>query len=180
MQTVLGLDISSKTIGWGWLGVEEQEIKLLEHGHIKPLKSGKYSLVERLFQVAKDIDALCTRLKPDIVAIEEITQFMPNKSSAKTIIALAVFNRVASLQTFITTKKVPQYYYPISIRSKIAKFYNTGKLTKEDMPALLNKKLGFVINYSKKDNSIRDFTYDEADGVSVGLTALITANKLVK
>ncbi len=180
MQTILGLDVSSSTIGWGYLSIDGSTIKLLEHGHIKPPKSGKYSLVERLFKTSQDIDVLCKRLNPDLVVIEEITQFMPHRSSAKTIIALAVFNRVVSLQTYISTTKLPTYLYPISIRSKIAKFYKTEKLAKEDMPGLLEKELGFKLSYNKKDNSIRNITYDEADGVAVGLASLIVINKLVK
>jgi len=57
-NTVLGLDCSTATIGWGLLTLEEQP-KLLKYGHIKPMESKHGSLIERLENTFDRISALC-------------------------------------------------------------------------------------------------------------------------
>ena len=179
MIKVLGIDCSSSTIGWALLGVDGYEIKLLEHGHIKPPKKDKCSLIERLDIVSSDIKVLCDRLKPDHSVVEDIIQFMPRRSSATTIIMLAVFNRAVSLQLYRSISKVPLFLLPVSIRSRISKFLGITKIDKEDIPKILQDYFGkafFTIEYKAKGKNKGKpiiTVFDEADACAAAWAGII-------
>ena len=115
-KTVLGLDCSSKTVGWGLLSFDP--IAVVAHGHFNPLPS-KYDFMKRLSNVFDCIEELCNELQPNTIAVEDIIQHMsgPSKSMAQTITILAAFNRVASLSAWRKTNDV--YFYPVSTIIKI-------------------------------------------------------------
>lgn len=180
MQTILGIDCSSTTIGWALLGVDNNKIKLLEHGHIKPPKK-EVPLVERLDVVTKDIALLCNKLNPNFTIIEEITQFMKGKTSANTIITLAVFNRAVALQLYRSVKAPPLFLLPISIRTRIKRFLGrTEPIEKEEIPKILQDYFGKsffnIVGYKKhgknKGQPIVE-TYDEADAVAAAWAGVI-------
>lgn len=179
MKTILGLDCSSTTIGWAVLGVDDSGIKLIDHGNIKPPKKDECSIVERLDIVSKDIDALCSRVNPDNIIIEDIIQFMGKASTANTIITLAVFNRTIALQVYRTTGKIPEFLLPVSVRAKLRKFLTLDKLEKEDIPAELQKYFGkafFTVSVKTKGKFKGQpviTTYDEADAVAAAWAGII-------
>lgn len=180
MKTILGIDSGSKTIGYGFLGIEEDKVQLIEHGNIKTLDKDKHSIVERLDHISKQIELLCEKLKPDHVLIEDIIQFMQKRTTANTIITLAVFNRVISLQVYRSTGKIPIYLLPISIRTRIKKIFNLEKTPeKEEIPNLLQNYFGKtffkIVGYKKRGKNAGQpiiSTYDEADAVAAGLAGL--------
>lgn len=187
MQKILGLDCSSTTVGWALLGIENGSIVIVEHGNIKPLNKEKFSIVERLDDISKRIDLLCKRLDPTFIIIEDIVQYMQNKTSANTIILLALFNRVIALQIYRTTHKLPLFLLPISIRSKIKRFLKmTNKIDKEDIPDILQKYFGKtffkIVGYKKRGKNKGQpviEVYDEADACFAAWAGIIELN-LVK
>ncbi len=181
MKKVLGLDISSSTIGFALLSADNGEIKLLEHGHIKPPKKDKYSIVERLDIVSKDIELLCNRLQPEHIIIEDLIQYMPNRTSANTIITLAIFNRMVALQVFKTTGKIPEFLLPISVRAILKNFLKLSKkIDKEEIPQILQEFFGKsffqVVKYKKsgknKGQPVVE-VLDESDACAVAWAGII-------
>jgi len=186
MKKVLGLDVSSTTIGWGLLGIKDHNIVILEHGNIKPPKKNNFSIVERLYIVSKEIELLCQRLMPDYIVIEDLLQYMKNKTSANTIITLAVFNRAVALQTYKTTNKLPLFLLPISVRTCIKKFLKMQvKIEKEQIPDILQNYFGKtffkIVGYKKqgknKGQPIIE-VFDEADACAAAWAGIIKLNLL--
>lgn len=181
METILGLDASSSCVGWAFMGVENGKIHLISHGNIKPLGKDGYSIVERLDALAKDISALCERLNPKYTIIEEIIQFMKSKTSANTIITLAVFNRTAAVQLYRSTGRVPLFLLPTSVRARIRKFLQRKEeISKEDIPTILQdyfgktffKLVGYKQRGKNKGQPIVE-VYDESDACAVAWAGLI-------
>lgn len=173
-ETVLGLDCSTATIGWGLVTLES-EPKLLQFGHIKPLESKRGSLVERLDDTFDRITELCEQLKPNIVAVEEIKKFMKGMSSAQTITILAGFNRVISLAAYKVSKNL-RYYDESEIRKILKEKYlrKSDKVGKEDMPNLIRRFLwGDFQGPLNTKGEMATETYDEADGIAVGWSCVI-------
>lgn len=163
--SVLGLDCSSSTIGWGLI---TSELRLAAYGHIKPLNN-KYPIVERLSDTYNRISALCVELKPTYVAIEDIFMYMKGKSQAKTIVVLASFNRIAALAAYHNSQNV--YFYSVhEIRKSIKDLALKSKkiISKDEMPNIITEKLdhGFSFLKNKLGNVAKE-TYDEADGIAV-------------
>ena len=180
MQTILGIDCSSSTIGWALLSVDGDSLQIVEHGNIKPPGRDECTLIERLQAVSLSIDALCVRLKPDHSVVEDIIQFMKNKTSANTIIMLAVFNRVVALQIYNSTGKVPLFLLPVSIRARIRKFLSLEKIDKEDIPNILQNYFGKtffkIVKYRTRGKNKGEpiiEVYDEADACAAAWAGAI-------
>lgn len=181
MKTILGLDVSSSCIGYALVRVVEDEIELVVHGHINPPKKDEVSLIQRLDAVSKEIENLCAKYTPDYTIVEEIAQYMQGKTSANTIITLAVFNRAVALQVFKSTGKVPLFLLPISIRTRIKKFLGrVEQIEKEDIPDILQDYFGKtffkVVGYKKRGKNKGQpivEVYDEADAVAAAWAATI-------
>jgi Holliday junction resolvasome RuvABC endonuclease subunit len=166
--SVLGLDCSSKTIGWG-LVVSNKEPTLVAYGHFKPL-GPKHPMIVRLDGVYKKIIELCNELKPTCVAVEDIITFMKGKSTAQTVTVLTAFNRVASLAGYHDSKGVD--FYSVHQVRKIIKMMNPdikNTISKEDMPDIIIKHLEPQFEKMfKKTGDEAEETCDEADGIAVG------------
>lgn len=162
-KSVLGFDVSSKTVGWGLISNDG----LHAYGHIRPLPS-KFSLLERLNDLFDKINLLCVELSPSIISIEDITLFMRNKSTAKTITTLATFNRLVAISAYRVVKDV-KFYHVATIRRIIKESIGVHqKIMKEDIPQLIQEflepKFSDVI---KRGGGRAVQTYDEADGIAV-------------
>lgn len=163
---ILSLDISSTTVGYAVLNVIHKQVKLIEVGFIKPSKQG--SLFDRLASLKKEMLAVIAKYKPDEICIEEIAQFIPRKSTANTIITLAVFNRMVGLLAYEQLKKAPHYFPVMTIRHGLKKTLKAPD--KEQMPALVESYLKIKIpRRIKKTGRVADELYDQADAISVGL-----------
>jgi Holliday junction resolvasome RuvABC endonuclease subunit len=168
MSKVLGMDISSTTIGWCSLFVDDSsnEIKFLDAGYIKPIKDG--TIIERIVHTRDKLLEIINKYSPDYIGIEDIIKFMKGKSRADTIIMLTTFNRMVCLLSYDFLKKPPQLFNVMTIRHGL----KTNKILpkKEDMPELVAKHLGITFPYEKnKKNKIKEESYDTADGVAVAL-----------
>jgi len=164
--TVLGLDCSSSTVGWGIVSIENNTIHLLAHGHFKPLGSENPEL-ERLQDTWTHIVELCQTFKPNYVSIEDIFLFMKGKSQARTITVLTAFNRTAGLAAYQTMGNV-SFYSVHQIRNIIKTCCGIKEvIQKDDMPKTIRSFLSprFVDMINKKGN-IGIETFDEADGIA--------------
>lgn len=180
---VLGLDISSTTIGIGLLNYDvlTKETNLLSAEFYSPPKLG--STYERLKRTENDIQNILDRLQPDIVAIEDIL-FFAKKSTMRTLILLGIFNRQVgfTVSKWLVSDSSQSDYgqeepilFPVAtIRATLRKIFNQKEIEKENIPHLLQQIFPNFpiskISKGKKIGKLTKETYDMADGVSVALT----------
>lgn len=181
---ILGLDVSSTTTGYSILEIDAyNNVKLLIHDHIKPMKKEDGELIERLNEISNDIKKICDKYKPNYIGIEEITEYMPGKSSANTIITLAVFNRAVGLQCYKSTGILPLFTSPMGIRKAISNTFKFKRLDKEEMPSVVHYLFGAdnftyaVKKMGKNKGEASIETFDQADAVAVSLHYLIELKK---
>jgi Holliday junction resolvasome RuvABC endonuclease subunit len=164
---VMGFDCSSKTVGWGLLRLAGGPF-LAAHGHIRPLDS-RHGLMERLTDLYDRVDDLCARHRPLVIAVEDIALFMKGGgSTAGTITALAVFNRVAALAAFRRTGDVR--FYPVQTVRKLVRQAIARKRTigKNEMPDVIRRHLDpRFADVEKRGGGSAVQTLDEADGIAV-------------
>ena len=182
-KRVLGFDVSSSCIGYCALDfdIESQDIKYIKHGFYKPNKDGL--ILDRLMETKIHIAKTIKEYEADEIAIEDIISFMKNKSTAQTVITLAVFNRMVGISAYEALNKAPTLYNVMSIRHGL-------KLTKElpakeQMPEVIEKHLGIEFPYQykikrkTKEKVIAVESYDMADAFSVALYHARLACKLI-
>lgn len=139
---IMSLDISSSTIGWGVIEVQEDLSfpSLISYGHIKPTKKGV--LCERLLDGRNKFIKILKEQKPDAVIIEDYaSKFSKGKSSARTIVVLAVFNEGIKMTTVETANIIPISYPVATIRSVISKEFSEEVSDKEDVLSFCQKKI---------------------------------------
>jgi len=176
-KKVLGLDVSSQTVGWGLVRAGRRPA-LIAYGHIRPLPSSR-GLMERLDSLYDDIKRLCEELSPDVVAVEDCALFMHGrKSNAKTMMTLAVFNRVVSLAAYRKTGDVR--FYPVgSIRKAVRMASALDHAPhKEEIPGIIRRCLdGEFSDVEKRGGGTAVQTYDEADGIAAAWCAALDCGK---
>lgn len=168
LKKILGFDISSTTIGYCVLTIDEttKDIKFVSVDYLKPTKKG--TLIERLADTRDKIKKIIEDIKPDHISIEDIIMFIRGKSTANTIVTLALFNRMIGLLAYDYLKKMPSLLGVLAIRHGL-------KLTpdfpdKEEMPEIVAKHLGMKFPYQyNKNKKIKVESYDMADGIAVAL-----------
>jgi Holliday junction resolvasome RuvABC endonuclease subunit len=168
MTKVLGFDVSSTTIGWCVLDINQStgKIDFARASYIKPPKKG--GIIERIAKTRDEIWLIIDRVKPDYIGIENIISFMKGKSTAKTIIMLTTFNRMICLLAYDYLKKSPELFNVMSIRHGLKTSKDLPK--KEDMSDLVAQYLGITFPYEyNKKGKIKVESYDMADGVAVAL-----------
>ena len=167
MARVLGFDVSSTTIGYCVLDIDDNNQIHFEYAnYLKPAKKG--SIIERIVDTRNKIQSIIEQVKPDYIGVEDIIQFMQGKSTAKTIIMLTTFNRMIGLCAYDYLKKSPDLFSVMTIRHGL----KTGKdlPKKEDMPELVAKHLGITFPYEiNKKGKVKVESFDMADGVAVAL-----------
>ena len=165
---VLGFDVSSTTIGYCVLDVDltYNTITFVSASYLKPVKKG--SIIERIVDTRNKIQKIISDTEPDLIAIEDIIQFMKGASTAKTIIMLTTFNRMIGLAAYDYAGKVPELFSVMSIRHGLKTSKDLPK--KEDMPELVAKHLGIKFPYEiNKKGKVKVESFDMADGVAVAL-----------
>jgi Holliday junction resolvasome RuvABC endonuclease subunit len=173
MKKILGFDISSSTIGYGLIGFDDVETKIIEYGHLKPPGSEKGSLAFRALSASKMLKELLLKINPDYVAFEDYAnRFSEGRSSARTIIVLSVFNETSSMTCLETLGFEPIKYPAVTIRSSLSKIKGDKITSKEDAFDFICKNYpDFKLKY-KKTGKIKDECFDEADAIAVALTFL--------
>jgi Holliday junction resolvasome RuvABC endonuclease subunit len=164
-EKILGFDVSSSCIGYAVLEIEDNNIKFISCNYIKLIKKG--SIIERLADTRDKIKNIIEEVKPDYIGIEDIVQFMAGGSTAKTIIILSSYNRMAGLTSMDYLRKPPELFSVMTIRHSL-------KLTKvlpkkEEVLGLVEKHLGIIFpRVYKKGKEIKE-NYDMSDAVAVAL-----------
>jgi len=178
-KTILGFDISSTTVGWSIINImDDNSLQYVVSGYLKPSKKG--TIFDRLNDLKVKAEKIINTYKPTDIALEEIISYMPGKSSAKTIITLAVFNRTLGMAAFDYLNASPALLNVMSIRHGLKKTKDLP--SKDQMPELVASHLNidFPYQYNRK-NEIKTESYDEADGIAVALYyALKLSNNLPK
>ena len=171
MKTVLGLDISSSTIGWSILEYSDQAITLKEYGNIKPPKSSKGSLAYRASVAYDEVYSFLLDKNPDTVAVEAYANKFPaGKSTARTIIVLSVFNELMAIASLKSLDREPIRYAVSTIRASLGKIAGYKVSSKEDVFEFIKK---YFIEFNLRENrsgNIAKECYDEADAIAVALT----------
>ncbi len=174
MNTVLGLDISSATIGWAIISFDDNSLSLKDYGHIKPPPSRKGSLTYRAAKAYDDLIPFFENIKPDFVASEAYASKFPRgKSTARTIIVLSVFNEVVSMACLKALNLEPSRYPVVTIRSALSKFYGNKVSSKEECFELIKKQFPSFSLRTNRNGTIAKECYDEADAIATALTFII-------
>lgn len=168
---ILGLDVSSSTVGLGLVCLKDGEISLSKYGYIKPIKSDKGTLLHRLVDFKKDMQEVLNDWQPNAIRIEDIITFMKNRSTAKTITVLASFNRTSGITSYEYNPNT-SYLTVHEIRKAIKNEYSLDKVQKEDIPEIIRTHLSpafeDIIKVNRKgEEKIADETFDQADGIAV-------------
>ena len=176
---ILGLDVSSATIGWSLLNLDKNNPTLIECGHIKPMSKDKadkkgYGMIYRGADAYDQIADLLKNKKPDLIVIEDFSKkFSKGKSSANTIITLAVFNSFVALACLKYSGKEPLKFSATEMRSNVGKFYKQKIVSKDDVfPFICNKYQNFIIK-NNRNNKTKTEYYDEADAIFTALACII-------
>jgi Holliday junction resolvasome RuvABC endonuclease subunit len=174
MKTVIGLDISSSTIGWSLLEYDDQTIKLKEYGNIKPPKSSKGSLAARALDAHNEVSNLLKEKKPDFVASEAYANKFPaGRSTARTIIVLSVFNELISIACIKSLGFEPVRYAVVTIRSMLSKEAGYKISSKEECFEFIKKYFSSFSLRNNKNGKIAKECFDEADAIAVALTYIL-------
>ena len=174
MIKVLGLDISSSTIGWATLSMQKGSVSLDEYGYISPPKSKKGSLTFRVSETFDEISDFIEDKKPDLVVIEAYANKFPaGRSTARTIIVLSVFNEVISMAALRFLKKDPIRYPVVTVRASLSKLAKKKISSKEEcFEFICDHFPSFELRNNKVGNIAKE-CYDEADAIAVALTYYI-------
>jgi Holliday junction resolvasome RuvABC endonuclease subunit len=175
-QKIMGLDISSSTIGWSLFTSDQSFFSLDHYGYIKPAKgtpAKPMSLSKRLKDAKDKVNQIILQHNPDVIVIEDYAKrFSIGRSSAQTIIVLSVFNETISLLGYEKLNKDVVKYPVVSIRAELSKFFKQKIVSKDDIgPVILKNSTNFKQLQSK--NGIRKENEDIIDAIAVGLTYII-------
>lgn len=183
MERIVCFDASTTTIG---LSVLEQDtdgkIYLRHHEFYKPPKSDNF--LDDLLNTKIFILNFISEHNPDKLIMEEIVQFMKGKSSAKTVIKLAIFNRTIGLSYYEKYNKMPVMLNVLKVRHAIK--LNNELPQKEEIPELVAKHLNiefpyyYKINRRTKEQQVMVESYDVADSIALGLAYFKVKDKPVK
>jgi Holliday junction resolvasome RuvABC endonuclease subunit len=169
---ILGLDISSATIGWSLLEVAGDKYSLKKYGHIKPTskkKSGdNFSL--RLDHAFNAITDLVKKESPTVIAIEDYAKkFSKGKSSANTILILSSFNEVCGLAAYRASKITPVRIPVTTLRKIVKTEFSCNIDDKQDVLDLCKKTFNNFLTQNNRAGNIKKESYDEADSIIVSL-----------
>lgn len=171
MKTILGLDISSSTIGWAVLSYDESDVELTSYGNIKPPKSAKGSLAYRASCAYDTVFQLLEESDPDFVAIEAYANKFPRgKSTARTIIVLSVFNETMAIASLKALGKEPLRYPVSTIRASLSKYSGEKISSKEDVFDFVLNRFDNFNSRKNRSNNVAKECFDEADAIAVALT----------
>lgn len=177
---ILGLDISSATIGWSLLEAVDDKYSLKKYGHIKPTSKKKsddnFSL--RLNYAFDAITDLVKKESPDVIAIEDYAKkFSKGRSSANTILILSSFNEVCGLAAYRASKLKPIRIPVTSLRKLVKKEFNCNIDDKKDVLDFCKKTFNNFLTKNNRAGNIQKESYDEADSIIVCLGYYLETKK---
>ena len=178
MKKILGLDISSSTIGWAIINVSNKDYEVNSYGYIKPpkkkVKKRELSLSERLSDTYDLISGLIAKHSPDDIVVERYAnRFSSGRSTIRTIMMLSLFNEMVSLCVFREFGKNTYQYAPITIRSSIGKYFDKSIKSKDDAFKFVCENISKFNTKTNRMGNMRKESYDEADAICVALCHFI-------
>jgi len=181
MERLLALDISSSTIGWAILNIDDNQVLTLPYmGYLKPPKKAKGSMSLRLSYAYDEIQNLIEMYEVTDVVVEAYAKrFTKGRSSANTIIVLSTFNEVCSLAAYQKLGKDTFSYPVISIRAALSKHFGFKIMSKDDIFPVINKYCKNFRPELNRNKKIREESGDVADAISVGLTHILKESKAI-
>lgn len=169
MKKILGLDVSSATIGWALLSSDR---KLIQYGHLRPpsKKQSKDNFSLRLNFAFEELGKLLKELEPDVIAIEDYAKrFTKGRSSANTILVLSCFNEVCGLVAYQKTGDKPTRISVATLRALVNKGYEQDLDGKPAVLKFCQEQFDIFSPVFKRTGKIKDESYDEADAIIVAL-----------
>lgn len=170
----MGLDVSSTTVGAALIKMDDDKFELLYYDCFKPPK--KDGLFSSLYETRQWITNRVLAWAPEDVAIEDIAQHfavpgaLKGRSTAKTMLKLAVYNRTVGLAIYENLNKDPALINVHTVRSIVKPSGYKGRLSKEDVPEAVAAIMKTDFPYKlKKTGKIADESYDVADAMAVAL-----------
>nr|BDD46200.1 hypothetical protein 34 [bacterium] len=181
MERILAFDISSSTIGWAILELDDNQVLTLpQTGYIKPPKSHKGGLSHRLSATYDAIEGLIDLFQPTDVVVEAYAKrFSKGRSSAQTIIILSVFNEVCKLAAYRKLHREAFEYPVVSIRAKIGAHFGVKIVSKEDIFPVINQNCKSFVPTLNRNKNTKKECLDIADAIAAGLTHIIKTGKTV-
>ena len=178
MKKLLSLDISSSTIGWSVFTFDGTNLTLIDCGYYKPIKKAKGCLSLRLKATISFIEDLVKKTEVDDVICEDYAKrFSKGRSSANTIILLALFNQICQLASFNVLNR-PAYTYAVSsIRAAIGRYYGVKIVSKDEIFPVLKKHSNIFLIEKNKRGNIKVESGDIADSMAVGMAHVLIINK---
>ena len=178
MKKILGLDISSATIGWALLEASDSYVELSCYGAIKPPKSTSGSLAYRANEAGKAVSDLIEEKSPEIVVIESYANKFPSgRSTARTIIVLSVFNETIAISALNKLGKDPERMAVVTIRSQLSKFCGKKISSKEECFDFICSSFSSFKKRKNKAGNMAKEVYDEADAIAVAFAFLVKGSK---
>jgi Holliday junction resolvasome RuvABC endonuclease subunit len=177
-KRILGLDISSSTIGLSIINWDGYQENLIHTEYYKPKKEKDQNFIITLKETREFIMNFVKTWQPTEVVVEDFLLAMINRSTAQTIVKLAIVNRTCCLAVMDSFGKPPTLFHISTIRASILVRLRELNLTqpkqkapkKEELPDAIEKilRIKFPYYYNKKKN-IREESLDIADSIAVGL-----------
>lgn len=150
MSYFLGLDISTSCTGYS---IFDSKGTLHKIGYIR--LDSKKSVFSRASDVSKELSDLASTYKFEETYIEENLQaFRPGGSSAKTLLTLARFNGMISLQTYLLTDRDPIYVNVNSARKLLGL-----KIDRKSDSSTKEQVHSWVCSNLESSNTIVDWPY---------------------
>jgi Holliday junction resolvasome RuvABC endonuclease subunit len=178
---ILGLDISSSVIGWAIIEKKDDSLNLLKYGNIKPLKSSKGNMTERLNDAFEKIKDLVEKEDFDDIAVEQYAnKFSKGRSSARTIIVLSSFNEICCLACYKAKNITPTKISPATIRKNVGKYFGKKIVSKEDAFEVITENFNNFVITKNRNLNIRKEHYDESDAMCVAISHLLEDKKCQK
>jgi len=152
----IGIDSSSQTIGIGIIELTDVgEIVYKDSFYLKPRGT---DLFDKIYSIKDQVRSVLEKHKPTNIYIEDIIKFMAHRSTASTIISLTTFNRaLCNLCHEYLLRENIMPHKPVILN--VSRIRHTIKLQKgkapkkEDIPAVLSKRLGVEVPiYFNKNN----------------------------
>ena len=129
---ILGIDPGMAIVGYGMIGVENDQIELLTSGSIQTDK--KLDDSKRLLEIYNDLSQIVEKYKPDCASVEQLFFF----KNQKTIIPVAEARGV--ILTVLEKYNIPAYSYtPMEVKQVLTGY---GRADKKEVEQMVSIALG--------------------------------------
>ncbi len=126
---ILGIDPGMAIVGYGMIGVEDNQIELLTSGSIQTDK--KLDDSKRLLEIYNDLSQIVEKYQPDCASVEQLFFF----KNQKTIIPVAEARGV--ILTVLEKYGIPTYSYtPMEVKQVLTGYGRADKKEVEQMVKL--------------------------------------------